>query len=249
MRLVASVSWGNDGIASLQWLRENGHTDVTAAYCDTGWAASWWPQRVAKGEAWARTLGYQSVQCKSMGMQALVRMKKGWPGNGQQFCTLWLKGMPFLEWIDQADPERKSIVVIGKRRAESKERADTPEFIESSEYHGGRKIWHPLYLHTDEQRNELILRAGWEVLPHRSKECNPCVNANRKTFLGLTPGEIERVNDGEVEVGKPMFRPKRFGALGIHGVIQWAKHGRDRGSVEQEEEGCGSLFGCEVETP
>lgn len=249
MRIVLSVSYGNDGIASIRWAHETGQQDVTVAYCDTGWAAPWWPQRVERGEALAASYGFQTVRCKSMGMEALVRMKKGWPGNGQQFCTLWLKGMPFLEWIDQADPDARSVVVIGKRRAESKERADTPEFIDASEYHGGRKIWHPLYLHTDEQRNELILRAGWEVLPHRSRECNPCVNANRKTFLGLTPGEVERVNDLEVAVGKPMFRPKRFGALGIHGVMVWAKDGRKRADVEEEEAQCGSMFGCEVETP
>ena len=247
--IVLSVSYGNDGIASIQWAKETAQQDVTVAYCNTGWAAPWWPQRVEKGEALARSYGFQTVRCESMGMPALVRMKKGWPGNGQQFCTLWLKGLPFLQWIDEADPEKKAVVVIGKRRAESEERKDTPEFIESSEYHGGRKIWHPLYLHTNEDRDALILRAGWEVLPHRSRECNPCVNANRKTFLGLTPGEVERVNDLEVEIGKPMFRPKRFGAIGIHGVIKWATDGRKRGDIEEEEAQCGSMFGCEVETP
>jgi 3'-phosphoadenosine 5'-phosphosulfate sulfotransferase (PAPS reductase)/FAD synthetase len=88
------------------------------------------------------------------------------------------------------------------------------------------------------------LRAGVEVLPHRSLECNPCVNANRQDFLRLMPGEIDRVNDIEVEIGKPMFRPKRFGVLGIHGVMVWAKEGRNRQSIEDEEEACAGLFGC-----
>lgn len=241
---VISSSYGNDSVALIQWAHETSLPDVTVAYCDTGWSAPWWPQRVINGERLAARYGFKTVICKSLGMAELVKMKKGWPGNGQQFCTAHLKGLPFLQWIDEVDPECKAVVLIGKRRAESEKRKNTPEFIESSEHHGGRRIWHPLYLHTDEQRNDLLARAGFDVLPHRSLECNPCVNANRDDFKRLTAGEIERVNDLEAEIGKPMFRPKRFNAMGIHGVVMWAKSGRDRGSIEQEESDCASLFGC-----
>lgn len=244
--IVVSTSYGNDSIACIQWAKETEQKHVVAAYSVTGWAAPWWAQRVAKGEALAHSYGFQTVRIESLGMADLIRDRKGWPGNGQQFCTAELKGFPFLDWIEEADAGHAATVVIGKRRAESKKRANTTEFIESSEYHGGRRVWHPLYLHSHEERNELVRRAGFEVLPHRSLECNPCVNANRGDFLRLTRGEIERVNDLEVEIGKTMFRPKRFGALGIYGVIQWAKYGRDRGDIEDEEAECGSMFGCEV---
>lgn len=241
---VISSSYGNDSVALIQWAHESALPDVTVVYCDTGWAAPYWPQRVDRGETLARSYGFQAVRCKSMGMAALVRMKKGWPGNGQQFCAAHLKGVPFLEWIDESDPTRIAVVLIGKRRAESEARKNTPEFIESSEHHGERKIWHPLYAHTDDDRNALLARAGFEPLPHRSRECNPCVNSNRSDFLRLTAGEIERVNDLEVEIGKPMFRPKRFNAMGIHGVVVWAKDGRRRPSIENEEAACADLFGC-----
>jgi 3'-phosphoadenosine 5'-phosphosulfate sulfotransferase (PAPS reductase)/FAD synthetase len=243
---VISSSYGNDSVALIQWAFENFLVDVTVVYCDTGWSAPWWPQRVAKGEELAQGYRFKTVRCKSLGMAELVRMKKGWPGNGQQFCTAHLKGLPFLQWIDEADPECRAVVLIGKRRVESEKRKNTPEFIESSEHHGGRKVWHPLYARTDEERNALLDRAGFEPLPHRSLECNPCVNANRSDFMRLTAGEIERVNDLEAEIGKPMFRPKRFNSLGIHGVIRWAKDGRDRGSIDDEESECASLFGCGV---
>lgn len=241
---VISSSYGNDSVALIQWAHEKKLPEVMVAYCDTGWSAPHWPQRVDRGETLAKSYGFQTVRCKSIGMSELVRMKKGWPGNGKQFCTAHLKGVPFLSWIDEVDPECGAIVLIGKRREESEKRKDTPEFIESSEYHGGRKIWHPLYAHTDEMRNELLSRARFEPLPHRSLECNPCVNANRGDFLRLTAGEIERVNDLEAEIGKPMFRPKRFNAMGIHGVIVWAKDGRNRPSIEDEESECAGLFGC-----
>lgn len=243
---VISSSHGNDSMALIQWAHETGLPDVTVAYCNTGWGAPGWPQRVDRGDALAKSYGFSTVHCISIGMPTLVRERKGWPGNGMQFCTTHLKIIPFLEWIDAADPGCKALVLIGKRRAESEARKNTPEFVESSEIHGGRKVWHPLFAHSDEERNVLLSRAGFDPLPHRSKECSPCVNANRSDFLRLTPGEIERVSDLEAEIGKPMFRPKRFNAMGIHGVIKWAKDGRDRGSIDDEENDCASLFGCGV---
>ena len=243
---VISASYGNDSMAMIRWAYERGLKNVVVAYCDTGWSSPGWKQTVSAGEAKAKTMGFDVVQLKSLGMVELVRMKKGFPGNAQQFCSAHLKGLPFLQWIDDADPECKAIVMVGKRREESEARKDTPEFVERSEYHGGRTLWHPLYLHTEADRDALLQRAGWEKLPHRSLECNPCVNANRADFMRLTPGEIERVNDLEVEIGKPMFRPKRFGAMGIHGVMAWAKSGRDRGDINAEEQSCYGLFGCGI---
>lgn len=244
MSYAISSSAGNDSVAMIQWAYEKQLKDVTVVFSDTGWQAPHWMNRVNKVHKWAETLGFKTVIVKSIGMEELVRMKSGFPSNQYQFCTAHLKGLPFLEWIDEADKELQMTVMVGKRRDESDKRKDTPEFIYNSEHHGGRTLWHPLYLHTDSQRNELLNRAGFEVLPHRSLECNPCVNANRDDFLRLTSGEIERVNDLEVEIGHPMFRAKRFNAMGIHGVIAWAKHGRDRGDIDTEERNCNDLFGC-----
>ena len=242
--IVISSSYGNDSVALIQWAHELALSDVTVTYCDTGWAAPQWANRVIEGERLAKSYGFQTVRCKSMGMSDLIRMKKGWPRHGMQFCTAQLKGLPFLQWIDEVDKECKAVVLIGKRRAESIGRRETPEFIESSEYHGGRKIWHPLYAHSDEQRNELLARAGFDVLPHRSLECSPCVNANKADLNLLSAGEIQRVSDLEVEIGQPMFRAAKVNALGIYGAVAWAKDGRNRGDIAEEESECASLFGC-----
>ena len=241
---VISSSAGNDSVALIQWAIEHDVPDLQVVFCDTGWAAPGWMQRVERVHTWAQKMGAGTHVISSIGMADLVRIKKGWPGNGLQFCTAHLKGVPFLQWIDESDPRCSAIVMIGKRRAESRARAETPEFIYASEYHGGRKLWHPLYLHSDEQRNALLDRAGFDPLPHRSLECNPCVNANRADLLRLTPGEIERVSNLEVEIGQPMFRAQRFNAMGIHGVLAWARDGRKRGDFESEDAMCAGLFGC-----
>lgn len=246
---VISASYGNDSIAMIQWAWENLLWDVTVVYSDTGWAAPGWDDRVAAGEALAHRYGFRTARIQSMGMEELVRMKKGWPGNGQQFCTIFLKGLPFLDWIEEADPDGKAFVLVGKRRSESKDRANTPGYIDDSEYHGGRTLWHPLFLHSEEERDALVRRAGFEVLPHRSRECEPCVNANRGDFLRLGPVTVERVNDLEVEIGKPMFRPKRFGAIGIFGVLTWARFGPQTKRMKEAEPdlfggGCDGAYGC-----
>ncbi len=245
---IISSSCGNDSVALIQWAKENELNNVVVTYIDTGWAAPSWQERVDRVKRWVESIGFDFVTISSMGMEKLVDIKKAFPSNRYQFCTAHLKGIPFLNWIDEYDKDFNSKVLIGKRRAESRARAETPEYIENSEYHGGRTVWHPLYLHSDKQRDELLEKAGFEILPHRSQECSPCVNANKADFLLLEPEQIKRVSDAEVKLGKPMFRPKKFNAVGIHGVITWAKYWKRKMRLEPGEieigTGCDGHYGC-----
>ena len=243
---VISSSYGNDSIAMIQYAYEHELPDVTVVYIDSLWSSPGWGGRVGKGEELAKRYGFHVVQIKSIGFEALVRERKGFPWSAKQFCTMHLKGIPFLEWIDVFDKDRTAVVMIGKRRAESVARRQTPEYIQKSEYHGDRLVWNPLFNYTDEERDVLVFRSGMKLLDHRSQDCSPCVNANRKDFLMLTKAQIERVNKLEVEIGRPMFRPKRYGVVGIYGVMVWAKYGHDRSFVDDvlEDEGCGAPFGC-----
>jgi 3'-phosphoadenosine 5'-phosphosulfate sulfotransferase (PAPS reductase)/FAD synthetase len=250
IQFAISASYGNDSIAMIQWAAERclDPRRVAVVYCNTGWAADDWPDRVVKGEDLARRLGFRVVQLQSMGMEDLVRMKMGFPAHGQQFCTAWLKGLPFLQWIDEVDPQRKTVVMIGKRRAESEDRKSIPEWIEKSEYHGDRRVWHPLYLHTEANRDALLMKAGVEKLTHRSDECSPCVNANRNDLRRLRISRIKKTLALELEVKQPMFRAaKHGGAQGIQQVIHWAKYSPGQfvpGMDDLFDAGCGSPFGC-----
>lgn len=221
---VISSSYGNDSVAMIQWAHEAGLPDVHVLFIDTGWAATGWLDRVSKAEEWVKSLGFNAVRLTpEVQFEELMRSKKGFPSQRYQWCSVHLKGVPFLGWIDEADKECKATVLIGKRRDESPERADTAEFIASSEYHGGRRVWHPLFLHTDADRNALLKRAGFEPLPHRSRECSPCINSNRADLRLLDETDIAKVEALESEVGKTMFRPARHnGAVGVRKVIAWA---------------------------
>lgn len=233
---VLSVSYGNDSIALIQWAHEQRLPDLQTVFIDTGWAGEGWMERVERCEAWVRSLGYPAIRITpDVQFEELMRMKKGFPSQRYQWCSGMLKGVPFLNWIDEADPERKATVLIGKRREESQERADTPEFIEASEYHGDRRVWHPLYLHDEAARNALIRRAGFDVLPHRSKECDPCINANRDDLRTLAPADAAKTARLEDATGKTMFRPKKHGgAKGIERVIRWANSNRGKYNDRQE---------------
>jgi 3'-phosphoadenosine 5'-phosphosulfate sulfotransferase (PAPS reductase)/FAD synthetase len=248
MKYVISASYGNDSMAMLEWASRECLANVTVVYCDTGWGAPGWTDRVELGESVAKRKGFDVVRLSSIGMENLVRMKSGFPGNGRQFCTAFLKGLPFLQWIDDVDPAGRAIVMVGKRRAESEGRKDTPEFVQESEYHGGRILWHPLYAHTDSARDALLMLAGIEKLPHRSDECSPCVNANRDDLRRLSRCRIDKLRELENEIGKPMFRAgKHAGARGIDAVIEWAKYSPGQympGIGDLFEGDCGSPFGC-----
>lgn len=234
-----SSSYGNDSIALIQWARENQLPNVTVVFIDTGWSAPGWLDRVARCEEWVRSIGFATVNIKpEVQFEELMRIKKGFPSQKFQWCSSFLKGLPFLTWIDEQDPDNRAMVLIGKRREESNERANIDEYVYGSIYHGGRTLRHPLYLHLEAQRDELIHRAGFEVLPHRSKECSPCINANKPDLIQLTRPEIDRVKALEADTGQTMFRvKKKGGARGIEQVIQWAYSGRGKFNKDQ-----GTLF-------
>lgn len=246
------ASYGNDSVAMIQWAHERGLRDVIVLYSDTGWSASWWTDRVAQGEALASSYGFETVRIASIGFKELVRQRKGFPRQGIQFCTEMLKIVPSQRAMDTIDPRRERSVLVGKRREESANRADTAERIDSSPLDGGRKLWHPLVAMTEQDRNDLVKRAGFDVLPHRSMECFPCINANRADIRMLDDARISEIAEFEAEMGftskgKPrtMFRPYRYmGATGIREIKRWADSERGefslRDGTANEDEQCSS---------
>lgn len=249
---VLFCSYGNDSIALIQWAHERGLKDVTCLYSDTGWSASWWTERVARGEALAQGYGFTTARTESEGMLELVKRKRGWPGAGGQgqFCTSELKVLPALEWLDANDPEKEATAMTGVRRSESRHRSDAEEHVVESERHGNRELWQPLVRHTDEMRDALIHRSGFEVLPHRSLECYPCINANIDDIRLLSEDRIQLIDITEKDLGftkkgKPrvMFRTaRRKGAVGIRAVVQWAAAPRPRDQIEMFPAQCDSGY-------
>lgn len=235
---IIFASYGNDSIALIQLAYEKRLKDVHVVYTDTGWAADWWTQRIEQAEQWVKTLGFVPHRIQSEGMESLVMRKKAWPrgGGGKfQFCTEALKKEPARQWMDRADPNKEATCMTGVRREESENRRDAPEWVESSPEHGGRELWQPLVRHTAAERDALILKTPMAILPFRSKECYPCVNARKAELRHLDEPSRHKVWRIEQASGtnskgneRVMFSPARHGgAVGIDAVIEDAKHNID----------------------
>jgi len=237
---IISVSYGNDSIALIQLAKEQKLDGVHVVYCDTGWGHSSWEQRVAEGEEFAKQCGFSVHNIHGdETFSDMVRRKKGFPSQRYQFCSGTLKGLPFLEWCEEHDPDCEAVILIGKRKDESIARKDTPTHEWGDEYHNGRLIWYPLSDYTAKDRDEVIARTPFQVLPHRSLECCPCVNANKTDLLMVENGRLEEIRELEIEVGNYMYRAqKKMGAKGIDEVLLWAKSPRGRFGKDPEFTPC-----------
>lgn len=226
IRFVIFVSYGNDSVALIQWAHEQKLEGVAVVYTDTGWAADGWMQRVDRCEEWVRSLGFIPHRTHSIGFRQLARDKKGFPTQRYQWCSNVLKIEPGKRWLAENDPHAMAVCLIGVRREESEDRKDFPEWLPRSDNHGGRVVIAPFATWTAAQRNELIVRAGFEVLPHRSRECK-CINSNRADMRRFTDADWQDIADAEAEIGKTMYRPHRhMGAKGAAEVRRWANSPR-----------------------
>lgn len=233
---VARCSYGNDSVAMLQVMHEFGLKNVFVVYSDTGWGSDEWIKRVEKGEEWVKSLGYIPIRLSSQGFESVVKTetKQGmWPTRLRKFCTRKLKIEPFIQWANVIDPDKRFLICVGVRRAESRNRASHPAFMPEKD--DGRHVWHPLIEFSDADRDALIERTPFDVLPHRSDECAVCIHANRADLQRAPQEHIDRIERIEQEIGRPMFDPKRYmGAEGIREVVRWAHS--ERGQYKPEED-------------
>jgi hypothetical protein len=244
---VLFSSWGNDSLAAAQLMHEHDlpkRRRCVALFSDTGWAEPTWLARVEKAEAWAQSIGFETHRTTSIGFADLARKRKTFPRGMMQFCTGELKIEPAKRWLETHDPERIAVAVNGVRRAESLRRAQTPAFVPVSDSHGGRALWSPLVEFSDDDRNALIARTPFEMLPHRSLECSPCIFSSRADLRNVSETRIAEIEQLESDVGRVMFRPKAYaGADGVREVIRWAQSDRGKYKPDVEEEpDCDSGF-------
>lgn len=244
MKYLVASSFGNDSVATIQFMLNGGY-DFSVVYNDTGWARHDWPARVKMFADWLFSKGITMHITKSIGMKELVNKKKGWPmpASAMQFCTGELKEQPTEILLQKIDPDCELVIVTGRRREESQNRANMPLWQYESAKHGGRDVWNPIAMFNEQERNDLITKAGFDVLPHSSMECYPCVCANKSDLAMLvqTPERIDEIESLEIEMGftknrKPrtMFRPYRVGGgVGIRQAVEWGagKYGFKHNSI------------------
>ena len=235
IKYVVTCSGGNDSIALIQFMQERHKGEYCVLYNDTGWSRKDWPGRIKLIYDKCFDVGVVFHITKSVGMEAIIRKNKGWPmpASNMQWCTQHLKEKPSNEFYEKHDPNCDFIIVTGRRRAESQNRANLPLWQYESKKHGGRDVYNPIINFDEDERDIYIRRFGLDPLPHQSMECYPCVCAN-KSDLAQMPLDDERIDLIEkIEIdlgftrnGKPrvMFRPYRVGGgVGIRQAIAWGR--------------------------
>lgn len=255
--LVLKCSYGNDSIALIQFINEYNLIHplgkVVVLYNNTGWAAKWWPGRVSNGERLVEKYGFIPAQTARFDFKAMVFSHNIWPDKMRRFCTEEAKIIPTMHWLSRHDPDGQSELVCGVRREESADRRNWPEYVDSDATNEGRPQWSPLVLLNVAERDELIHRAGWVPLPHRSRECR-CVLANSSDIKTWDEDDLAEIEGIEKEMGernrerafsnKFMFHPfrKKGRPQGIREVFQWAKNVKPKAAKLEPGGGCDSGY-------
>lgn len=253
MHIIVS-NFGNESIALIQWAAEQQLTDVTVLSIETGWSAPEWPSHVEHCQNWVSSLGMTPVHLEpKVTFESLIQTQGNLPSRKFQWCANFLKALPLLEWLDSADvdPSGEAIILLARRRAASRINFDLPERIEEEEKLGERQVWHPLYQHDTQARDELIKQAGFDVMPHRSLECDPCVNSDLNDVLRMDLSVIERTAKLENEMGAQLLDPAIYqGQKTLLEAVQQLKktatpdNPTSTDSSEMFDMGCGNSFGC-----
>ena len=101
---------------------------------------------------------------------------------------------------------------------------------------------------TNADRDNVVLAAGWDVLPHRSDECFPCIFSARKDLRRVTEERVAEIEGLErrcaADGSRTMFRPAAYaGARGVREVMRWAHSERGAYRAEHDDEAdCDSGF-------
>lgn len=239
-------NYGNETVALVAYAIQQKLSNVVVVSVETGWAANNWQQRIDLAEKYIKDQGLEVYRIKAkQTFASLIEQRADFPSIQYQWCAGFLKALPFLDWLDEHDPRANGVVLLGNRRALAKRNATLPEYIKNSEHFGERKIWHPLYLHSDSEIRNLVAQTGLDYLPHRSLECDPCVNNSAADFLRLEEADVAKTKSLEKNISKHMFSDKIYGnSEGIEKVINWVEKNSESDKLSPLDMGCGSSFGC-----
>ena len=253
MHIIVS-NFGNESIALIQWAAEQQLTDVTVLSIETGWSAPEWPKHVERCQSWVSALNMTPVRLEpKVTFKSLVQTQGNLPSRKFQWCANFLKALPLLEWLDstEVDPSGEAIILLARRRSASRINFDLPEWIDEEEKLGDRKVWHPLYQHDTQTRDELIKQAGFDVMPHRSLECDPCVNSDLNDVLRMDLSVIERTARLETELDAQLLDPSIYhGQKTLLEAVQHLEKSPKQNNATTTDSneifdmGCGNSFGC-----
>ncbi len=243
MHIIIS-NYSKRSLALIQWAAERSLPEVTVCYVDTGWSAQGWLEFVSAAERFCRGRGFRVRRLASRVTFAdLMDIKRGFPSRKHQWCSLHLKGITLLQWLDEIDADCRATLLLARGAGGESFEKQVPEFVEESEYHGGRRVWHPLF-DTDDSELERLFSATGLTLPAGCSECAPCINSSAAELCRLSEEDIRRIEELEEELGVPMFTVGDAAESGIRAVIHRAREQNPDDERRPFKYGCSAEFGC-----
>lgn len=240
-------NYGDNTIAILHWAYLNQLNDVIVIHINTGLGSSCWKTRVTKGIQLAEQYGFKTKELKpTHDFPTLIRDRHDFPTAKYNWCSTFLKALPFLSFLDEVDEQGEGVIILGSRRDDSRARQNLPEFIEESEHYGDRKIWFPLFNATQKERDRLITEAGFEILNRRSFECQPCIHSRVSELVHLENDKKVVIEDLEKDIGVPMFHA-RFANVPIAQLVNNTPQKTTpavHNQLENFDMGCGAKYAC-----
>lgn len=200
------ANFGDDSIALIQWAYDSGLENVTVLSVDTHWQTETWKTRTDHANKWIHALKFDHQQLiAEHGFAELVLARKHFPSKKFHWCANFLKGLTLLNWLEQADPSGKAIILLPHRRSMSKAQADLPDKIEAAEKFDDRQLRYPLANFNQKMRDALIAKTPFKKpLNHRSLECQPCIYLTQKE-LPLANQDMEKTATLETTIRQTMF--------------------------------------------
>jgi hypothetical protein len=238
-------NYGDGTIALIQWAYENALQDGVVCHVDTGFASTSdeWQHQLKKGQTLVQNYGFEvKVLPAVMTWSELVLKRKTFPSAQFQWCAGWLKGLAFLEYLDEIDPNCMATIILPKHVTHARGDIVLQEWESHSPHFGDRRVWQPLYNLTNNQFYDLIHRAGFSPLYHRSLECAPCIHSTLADLSRLTLSDQNRVSVLEHSLNQSLF--VAGGAQGIRAVVEWAQNQPLEDDKSAYHLGCGTPFAC-----
>lgn len=238
-------NYGDGTIALIQWAHENALQEVVVCHVDTGFASTSdeWQHQLKKGIALAQGYGFETkVLPAVMTWSELILKRKTFPSAQFQWCAGWLKGMAFLEYLDEIDLSCLATILLPKHVTHARGDVVLQEWESHSSHFGDRRVWQPLYNVSSNDFYELIRRAGFSALYHRSLECAPCIHSTPTDLSRLTLSDQNRVAALEDSLKQSLFVID--GAQGIRAVVEWAQNQPLEDNKPAYHLGCGTPFAC-----
>lgn len=240
---ILIANFGNDSIGLIHYAYRQNLSNVSVISIDTGWGNPAWDQRVDDAEAWINSLGFTSIRLQAkLKFAELILAQREFPSTKFQWCAPFLKGDTIRAYLSEIDPLKQARILLARRRSQSPKFATLPEWIENAEEFDGYAVWHPLYLFSEADVRAEIDHSPFAWIPHRSLECDPCVNSDINDIKRLSPDLIQRLTDLEMHINEPFLPQLYAGRQTLRDALPYLQSEEESGFLF--DMGCGSPYGC-----